>query len=69
MACLCGGGTLLLSPLLWFSMTEYQQGRVLTLLDPQSDPLGAGWQIIQATTAIGSGGISGKGSLWVLKVT
>tara|TARA_Y100000766_G_scaffold74562_1_gene63014 strand:+ start:337 stop:1464 length:1128 start_codon:yes stop_codon:yes gene_type:complete len=56
-----GGGTLLLSPLLWFSMTEYQQGRVLTLLDPQSDPLGAGWQIIQATTAIGSGGISGKG--------
>ena len=56
-----GGGTLLLSPLLWFSMTEYQQGRVLTLLDPQSDPLGAGWQIIQATTAIGSGGITGKG--------
>ena len=56
-----GGTTLLLSPLLWFSMTEYQQGRVLTLLDPQSDPLGAGWQTIQATTAIGSGGISGKG--------
>ena len=56
-----GGGALLLSPLMWFSMTEYQQGRVLTLLDPQSDPLGAGWQIIQATTAIGSGGISGKG--------
>ena len=51
----------LLSPFLWFSMTEYQQGRVLTLLDPQSDPLGAGWQIIQATTAIGSGGIWGKG--------
>ena len=56
-----GGTTLLFSPLLWFSMTEYQQGRVLTLLDPQSDPLGAGWQTIQATTAIGSGGISGKG--------
>ena len=56
-----GGTTLLLSPLLWFSMTEYQQGRVLTLLDPQSDPLGAGWQTIQATTAIGSGGITGKG--------
>ena len=60
LAC-AGGTTLLLSPLLWFSMTEYQQGRVLTLLDPQSDPLGAGWQTIQATTAIGSGGISGKG--------
>ena len=56
-------GGFLLSPLLWFSMTDYQQGRVLTLLDPQSDPLGAGWHIIQATTAIGSGGIFGKGLL------
>ena len=52
---------LLFSPLVWFSMTDYQQGRVITLLDPQSDPLGAGWHIIQATTAIGSGGIFGKG--------
>ena len=58
-----GATCLLLSPLLWFSMTDYQQGRVLTLLDPQSDPLGAGWHIIQATTAIGSGGLLGKGLL------
>ncbi len=36
---------------------------MLTLLDPQSDPLGAGWNIIQSTTAIGSGGWSGKGWL------
>ena len=58
-----GLACLLFSPLLWFSMTDYQQGRVLTLLDPQSDPLGAGWHIIQATTAIGSGGVLGKGLL------
>ena len=52
---------LLFSPLVWMFMTDYQQGRVITLLDPQGDPLGAGWHIIQATTAIGSGGIFGKG--------
>lgn len=46
-----------------FVMRDYQKQRVLTLLDPQSDPLGAGWNIIQSTTAIGSGGWSGKGWL------
>ncbi|MDY6797321.1 MAG: rod shape-determining protein RodA [Pseudomonadota bacterium] len=52
------------APLLWFfGMREYQKQRVLTLLDPQSDPLGAGWNIIQSTTAIGSGGMEGKGWL------
>ncbi|MGM0570686.1 rod shape-determining protein RodA [Marinobacter sp.] len=52
------------APLMWhFVMREYQKQRVLTLLDPQSDPLGAGWNIIQSTTAIGSGGWSGKGWL------
>ena len=39
----------------------YQRQRILTLFDPQSDPLGAGWNIIQSTTAIGSGGLFGKG--------
>ena len=39
----------------------HQQQRVLTFLDPESDPLGAGWNIIQSKTAIGSGGIFGKG--------
>lgn len=56
-----GSLLLLLSPLIWYSMTDYQRGRVLTLMDPQNDPLGAGWHIIQATTAIGSGGVFGKG--------
>lgn len=52
------------APLMWFfGMRDYQKQRVLTLLDPQSDPLGAGWNIIQSTTAIGSGGMEGKGWL------
>lgn len=52
------------APLMWFFvMREYQKQRVLTLLDPQSDPLGAGWNIIQSKTAIGSGGLDGKGWL------
>ncbi|ALM52890.1 rod shape-determining protein RodA [Halomonas huangheensis] len=50
-------------PLLWINMHNYQRQRVLTFLDPESDPLGAGWNIIQSTTAIGSGGIWGKGWL------
>ena len=56
-----GSLLLLLSHLIWYFMTDYQRGRVLTLMDPQNDPLGAGWHIIQATTAIGSGGVFGKG--------
>ena len=52
------------APLMWFFvMREYQKQCVLTLLDPQSDPLGAGWNIIQSKTAIGSGGMDGKGWL------
>jgi rod shape determining protein RodA len=52
------------APLMWFYvMRDYQKQRVLTLLDPQSDPLGAGWNIIQSKTAIGSGGMDGKGWL------
>jgi len=42
---------------------EYQRKRVLTLLDPTTDPLGAGYHIIQSTIAVGSGGIAGKGWL------
>lgn len=52
------------APAMWFFvMRDYQKQRVLTLLDPESDPLGAGWNIIQSKTAIGSGGLSGKGWL------
>ncbi|HNS28007.1 MAG TPA: rod shape-determining protein RodA [Steroidobacteraceae bacterium] len=45
----------------WSFLHEYQQKRVLMFLDPQSDPLGAGYHIIQSQIAIGSGGIFGKG--------
>lgn len=50
-------------PALWMVMHEYQRNRVLTFLNPERDPLGAGWNIIQSKTAIGSGGIYGKGWL------
>jgi len=49
------------APILWNLMKEYQQRRVLTLFDPESDPLGAGYHIIQSKIAIGSGGTYGKG--------
>ncbi|MGH8432778.1 MAG: FtsW/RodA/SpoVE family cell cycle protein, partial [Solimonas sp.] len=48
-------------PVFWHFMHDYQRQRVLTLLDPQSDPLGAGYHTIQSLTAIGSGGVFGKG--------
>lgn len=48
----------------FFVMHDYQKRRVLTFLNPESDPLGAGWNIIQSKAAIGSGGVLGKG--WLL---
>ena len=52
------------APALWmFVLQEYQKKRVLTLFDPESDALGAGWNIIQSKIAIGSGGLTGKGYL------
>jgi rod shape determining protein RodA len=58
-----GGGVAVAAslPLVWEFLHDYQQRRVLTLLDPSSDPLGAGYHIIQSTIAIGSGGLFGKG--------
>ncbi|HKQ28599.1 MAG TPA: rod shape-determining protein RodA [Burkholderiales bacterium] len=50
-------------PLMWSFMHDYQRRRILTLLDPSSDPLGAGYHIIQSTIAVGSGGLAGKGWL------
>jgi len=50
-------------PLVWSQMREYQQQRVLTFLNPESDPLGSGYHIIQSKIAIGSGGPYGKGWL------
>lgn len=50
-------------PILWFCMHDYQRQRVLTFLNPERDPLGAGYHIIQSKIAIGSGGLFGKGWL------
>ncbi|TRZ67238.1 MAG: rod shape-determining protein RodA [Rhodocyclaceae bacterium] len=49
------------APLAWSMLHDYQRNRILTLLDPEADPLGKGFHIIQSTIAIGSGGILGKG--------
>ena len=51
----------LIFPLLWNSLRPYQQNRVLTFINPELDPLGAGYHIIQSKTALGSGGFLGKG--------
>ena len=55
--------TVLLMPFAWSVLEPYQQVRILTLLNPSSDPLGAGYHTIQSTIAIGSGGFWGKGWL------
>ena len=49
------------APLLWLVMKEYQRDRVRTFLNPEADPLGHGWNIIQSKIAVGSGGLTGKG--------
>lgn len=51
------------TPVIWHFMHLYQKRRVLTFLDPQEDPLGAGYNILQSMIAIGSGGFFGKGFL------
>ncbi len=59
-----GGLACATAPVLWiFGMQDYQRQRVLTFLDPERDPLGAGYNIIQSQIAIGSGGMYGKGWL------
>ncbi|NQZ14832.1 MAG: rod shape-determining protein RodA [Alphaproteobacteria bacterium] len=59
------GGVLAVAalPVAWAFMHDYQKQRVLTFLNPESDPLGSGYHIIQSKIAIGSGGIEGKGFL------
>lgn len=51
------------APLLWTRLHEYQQNRILTFLNPESDPLGEGWNIIQSKIAVGTGGLDGRGWL------
>lgn len=58
-----GLATIMALPLFWLLLKDYQKYRVLTLIDPQSDPLGKGYHIIQSIIAIGSGGVYGKGYL------
>lgn len=48
-------------PVVWTTLRPYQQTRILTFLDPESDPLGAGYHILQSKIALGSGGLFGKG--------
>ncbi len=52
-----------LAPLLWTRLHSYQQNRILTFLNPESDPLGEGWNIIQSKIAVGTGGFNGRGWL------
>jgi rod shape determining protein RodA len=59
-----GIGGLALLPVAWlYYLRPYQKARVITFLNPESDPLGRGWNIIQSKIALGSGGIFGKGFL------
>lgn len=58
-----GGMGLVLMPIAWHFLHDYQKNRVLTFLDPERDPLGTGYHIIQSKIALGSGGVFGKGFL------
>lgn len=59
----CVIGIAACAPLLWHFMHDYQKLRIITLLNPEQDPLGSGYHIIQSKIAIGSGGMFGKGWL------
>ena len=61
---LAAGAVAAAAPLLWYKLHDYQRNRLLTFLDPERDPLGAGYHITQSKIAIGSGGLFGKG--WLL---
>ena len=56
-----GAAAVAATPLAWNLLHDYQRNRIITLFDPEKDPLGKGFHIIQSTIAIGSGGIFGKG--------
>jgi rod shape determining protein RodA len=57
------GPMLMALPLIWQQLHDYQKNRVMTFLDPERDPLGAGYHITQSKIALGSGGLWGKGFL------
>jgi len=56
-----GSAALLAAPLAWPFLREYHRNRFMTFLNPEADPLGVGWNIIQSKIAVGSGGLFGKG--------
>ena len=60
---LLGAFALISAPIAWHFLHDYQKNRVLTFLNPERDPLGAGYHIIQSKIALGSGGVFGKGFL------
>jgi len=57
------GGIFAILPFIWMGLHSYQRQRILGFLDPESDPLGAGYHILQSQIALGSGGLWGKGFL------
>lgn len=57
------GGCCVAAPILWSMLWDYQKKRILVFLNPESDPLGSGYHILQSCIAIGSGGLTGKGFL------
>ena len=58
-----GVGSLVAAPIVWHFLHQYQKNRILTFLNPENDPLGTGYHIIQSKIALGSGGVFGKGFL------
>ena len=58
-----GAGAIVMAPVGWFFLKEYQRNRILTLFNPEADPLGTGYQSLQSKIAIGSGEFWGKGLL------
>jgi len=60
---IAAAGGLILTPIGWYFLKDYQRERILTFFSPERDPLGSGYHIIQSMIAVGSGGIFGKGFL------
>ncbi|MBU1451584.1 MAG: rod shape-determining protein RodA [Proteobacteria bacterium] len=60
---IAGGGLVLVLPLVWRFMKDYQKRRIFSFLDPESDPLGSAYHLIQSKIAVGSGQFTGKGFL------
>lgn len=60
---LAGGGVLATAPIIWMQLYDYQKMRILTFINPESDPTNSGYHVTQSKIALGSGGIMGKGFL------